>query len=62
MTKAEAFKEACAIIDRSGDPERAMQVFFDIGKRLIAEESAVSIGISYGFPPEKIKELEAMEA
>lgn len=62
MTTAEAFKEVCDIIDRSGDPERAMLVFFDIGKRLIAGESAVSIGMSYGFPQEKIKELEALEA
>lgn len=61
MNKRETFMEAVAIIQKSNDPERAMMIAIDICARLKAGESAASIALSYGAPPEKVKELEVQD-
>jgi hypothetical protein len=62
MNKRETFYEAVSIIRKSKDPERAMEIAIDICTRLKDGESAASIAASYGASPEKIRELEQMEA
>ena len=62
MSKRDFAMEAINIIERSNDPGRAMMIAIDICTRIKAGESAASIALSYGASPEKIKELEAMEA
>lgn len=62
MNKRETFLEAVSIIQKSNDPGRAMMIAIDICTRLKDGESAASIALSYGASPERIKELEVMEA
>lgn len=62
MNKRETFYDAVSVIRKSKDQEQAMEIAIDICIRLKDGESAASIAASYGASPEKIRELEQLEA